>query len=86
MAIAYENQSCLCCGRMHTKGREFCSDRCRNKHWREEHRAKPDTEDGDEQPVRRCEYIGCNRPLPKGLRPGAKYCSAACRQAAYRDR
>lgn len=79
--MEFEQQSCLRCGRMHTRGREFCSDYCRNKHWRDEHRPA-----ADENSERRCEYIGCNQPLSASMRPEARYCSATCRQAAYRER
>ena len=79
--MEFEPQSCLRCGRMHTRGREFCSDYCRNKYWRENHRTPADRAWG-----RRCQYIGCDQPLRDSMRPEARYCSAACRQSAYRQR
>ena len=51
----------------------------RNQYWREANRPR-------ELDERRCECIGCNRPLPESSRTDAKYCGTACRQAAYRER
>jgi hypothetical protein len=36
------------------------------------------------RPQRRCEY--CRQPVSPEKRPGAKYCSNRCRQAAHRER
>ena len=82
----YELQSCLNCGKMHARGREFCSDDCRKKHWRASRRLQGGGVDAEPDSLGRCANEECDRVMPSGLRPGARYCSAACRQAAYRQR
>lgn len=85
--------TCLHCGRPHTRLREFCSDRCRVYHWRalakegrpNDRITADDVELADDPELYRCGYIGCGRPLV-GKRRAARYCSDACRQAAYRER
>ena len=56
----------------------YCSDQCRVRVWQADRRKhqKPD--------LHRCDY--CVGSLGEAARPQARYCSAACRQAAYRER
>ena len=61
------------------------SDTCRKHYWRWTHQ-EAETIGRDHDDDRHCEFIGCNRVLPKTARPQTRFCSDACRQAHFRER
>jgi hypothetical protein len=61
-------------------GQRFCCAACRNRSWRDDY-------DYRRRWTRRCAHCGLlTGPDLDGRRSDVKYCSAACRQAAYRTR
>ena len=74
-------EPCAGCRRP-TANREFCSEACRVRAWTWE---RSDARD-EARAARRLHCTRCGRPFTPARRGDARYCSAACRQAAYRVR